>query len=82
MAASMRVEIVSPDRVLFSGEATQVVTKTTEGEIAFLANHAPFLGSLVENQTRIYLTDGSVKEFDLAGGFVEVSNSQVSILSA
>lgn len=78
----MKVEVVSPDEVVFSGEATEVVTKTTEGEIAFMANHAPFLGSLVECQTRVYLTDGTIKEFAVTGGFVEVSNSQVSILSA
>jgi F-type H+-transporting ATPase subunit epsilon len=47
MANTMQVEIVSPETVLFSGEATQVITRTLGGgEIAFLPGHAPFLGAL------------------------------------
>ena len=59
--ATMQVELVSPEKVLFSGEATQVITRTLGGgEIAFLPGHAPFLGALTENHTRISLADGTV----------------------
>jgi len=78
----MIVSVVSPEQVLFEGEATQVITRTTEGDVAFLAGHAPFLGTLAEGQTRVYLADGTVREFELAGGFVEVSHNTVSILAA
>ena len=77
----MNVAVVSPEEVLFEGDATQVITRTTEGDVAFLAGHAPFLGSLVEGQTRVFLADGTVREFQLEGGFVEVSNDTVSILA-
>jgi len=77
----MNVAVVSPEDVLFEGEATQVITRTTEGDIAFLAGHAPFLGALAEGETRVYLADGTVQEFQLTGGFVEVSNNTVSILA-
>lgn len=77
----MNVAVVSPEEVLFEGEATQVITRTTDGDVAFLAGHAPFVGTLVEAETRVYLTDGSIREFQLAGGFVEVSNNTVSILA-
>ncbi|MFZ4812794.1 MAG: ATP synthase F1 subunit epsilon [Ilumatobacteraceae bacterium] len=78
----MQVEIVSPERVLFSGEATQVITRTLGGgEIAFLPGHAPFLGALTENHTRIALADGSTLDVAVHGGFVQVSGSTVSILS-
>ena len=77
----MRVEVVSPEKVLFSGEATQVVTRTLSGDIAFLAGHAPFLGALAENHTRIFLADGTVLDVAVHRGFVEVSNDVVSILS-
>jgi F0F1-type ATP synthase epsilon subunit len=60
---ALRVEVVSPERVLFSGEATQVITRTLDGgEIAFLPGHISFLGALVENHTRIYLTGGAVQD--------------------
>ncbi|MCB1002306.1 MAG: ATP synthase F1 subunit epsilon [Ilumatobacteraceae bacterium] len=78
----MQVEVVSPERMLFSGEATQVITRTLGGgEIAFLPGHAPFLGALVENHTRITLADGAVLDLAVHGGFVQVSGTTVSILS-
>ena len=80
--ATMQVEVVSPERVLFSGEATQVITRTLGGgEIAFLPGHAPFLGALVENHTRVTLVDGTVLDVAVHGGFVQVSGTTVSILS-
>ncbi len=82
MPGTMQVEIVSPERVLFSGEATQVITRTLGGgEIAFLPGHAPFLGALVESHSRIWLTDGTVLDLAVHGGFVQVSGTTVSILS-
>ncbi len=80
--ASFTVELVSPEKVLFSGEATQVITRTLGGgESAFLPGHAPFLGALTENHTRITLTDGTVLDVAVHGGFVQVSGDKVSILS-
>jgi F-type H+-transporting ATPase subunit epsilon len=80
--ATMQVELVSPEKVLFSGEATQVVTRTLGGgEIAFLPGHAPFLGALTESHTRIMLVDGSVLDVAVHGGFVQVAGTTVSILS-
>ena len=79
--ATMQVEVVSPEKVLFSGEAKQVITRTLSGEIAFLPGHAPFLGALSECHTRITLADDSVLDVAVHGGFVEVSGNKVSILS-
>jgi len=54
-SGALRVELVSPERVLFSGEAKQVITRTLDGgEIAFLPGHIAFLGALTECHTRIY----------------------------
>ena len=80
--ATMQVELVSPEKVIFSGEATQVITRTLGGgEIAFLPGHAPFLGALIESHTRITLADGSVLDVAVHGGFVQVRGTTVSILS-
>lgn len=82
MAATMTVEVVSPESILYSGEATMIITRTLGGgEIAFQAGHAPFLGALLENHTRLFLADGSIEDIAVHGGFVEVSNNKVSILS-
>ncbi len=78
----LRVDVVSPERVLFTGEAKQVITRTIDGgEVAFLPGHAAFLGALVENHTRIYLADGSIKNLAVHLGFVEVGTDHVTILS-
>ena len=79
--ATMQVEVVSPEKVLFSGEAKQVITRTLDGEIAFLPGHAPFLGALSECHTRITLADDSVLDVAVHGGFVQVSGNTVSLLS-
>ena len=82
MADAMTVEVVSPESVLYSGEATMVITRTLGGgEIAFQPGHAAFLGALTECHTRVFLADGSTEDIAVHGGFVEVSNSKVSILS-
>ena len=79
---TMRVEVVSPERVLFSGEGVQVITRTIDGgEIAFQPGHAAFLGALTENHTRIYLADGSIQNLAVHLGFVEVGADHVTILS-
>jgi F-type H+-transporting ATPase subunit epsilon len=82
MPGLLQVELVSPERILYSGDATMVVTRTLEGgEIAFQPGHAPFLGALTENHTRIYLPDGQVQDLAVHGGFVQVTGTKVSILS-
>ena len=82
MAEPMTVEVVSPERVLYSGQATMVITRTLGGgEIAFQPGHAAFLGALTECHTRVFLVGGDVEDIAVHGGFVEVSNNKVSILS-
>ncbi len=82
MADSLTVEVVSPERLLYSGEATMVISRTLGGgEIAFQAGHMPFLGALADSHTRIFAADGSMIDLAVHGGFVEVSNNKVSILS-
>lgn len=82
MAEPFQVDIVSPEKVLFSGEANMVVTRTLGGgEIAFQAGHQPFVGALVENHTRIYLTDGTIQDVAVHRGFVEVSSGETTRIS-
>ena len=82
MANLMTIEVVSPESVLYSGEGTMVITRTLGGgEIAFQPGHAAFLGALQACHTRVFLENGSVEDIAVHGGFVEVSNNKVSILS-
>ncbi|MEX2659650.1 MAG: F0F1 ATP synthase subunit epsilon [Acidimicrobiales bacterium] len=77
----MQVELVSPERILFSGEATSVTARTEGGDIAFLSGHAPFIGLLGIGAVTIALTDGTTMKVAVHGGFVEVMDDRVTILS-
>jgi F-type H+-transporting ATPase subunit epsilon len=78
----LAVELVSPERTLFSGEATMVRARTVGGgDIAFLTGHAPFIGALATWTVEITLVDGTHELAAVHGGFVEVSHDQVKILS-
>jgi F-type H+-transporting ATPase subunit epsilon len=78
----LHVELVSPERVLYEGEADMVIARTIGGgDIAFLPGHAPFLGALDTWTIEIKLPDGSDELAAVHGGFVEVSDDRVIILS-
>ncbi|MEY2467396.1 MAG: F-type H+-transporting ATPase subunit epsilon [Actinomycetota bacterium] len=78
---SMQVEVVSPERILFSGEADMVVCRAEGGDIAFLTGHTPFLGTLGIGIVKVTLTAGGEEHIAVHGGFVEVRDNHVIILS-
>jgi F-type H+-transporting ATPase subunit epsilon len=79
---TLHVELVSPERILWTGEADMVVARTLGGgEIAFLTGHAPFVGALDIGQVKIHPAEGPDELFAVHGGFVEVSHDRVTILS-
>jgi F-type H+-transporting ATPase subunit epsilon len=78
---AMVAQLVSPERVLYEGEADMVVCRTSDGEIAFLPGHVPFVGALGIAKVRILLPDKGEVAAAVHGGFVEVSHDTVTILS-
>jgi F-type H+-transporting ATPase subunit epsilon len=58
-----------------------ISARTVEGDLGILSGHAPLFGVLVDGQVSIKGTDGTVTEFQVAGGFISVSNDRVSILT-
>ena len=79
---TLQVQVVSPERILWSGEAEMVIARTAGGgDIAFLTGHAPFVGALDIGKVTVRPTDGPDDHVAVHGGFVEVSQDRVSILS-
>jgi F-type H+-transporting ATPase subunit epsilon len=79
---SLEVQLVSPERILFAGEANMVLCRTVGGgDIAFLTDHAPFIGALATWPVKITTEEGSEEWFAVHGGFVEVSHNHVTLLS-
>lgn len=81
--AELQVALVSPEQELWSGTAAMVLAKTLEGELGILPGHQPLLGVLEEGG--VVHIRGAQGESDLAaavgGGFLSVSDDQVSILA-
>jgi F-type H+-transporting ATPase subunit epsilon len=78
----MHVELVSPEALVWAGDVDAVLLRTIGGgDIQFLTGHAPFLGALDICTIDMALADGSREKCAVRGGFVEVSQDQVKILS-
>lgn len=76
------VDLVSPERTLLSAEASMVLCRTIGGgDLAILSGHAPFIGALDVWPVQVRLSDGRDELAAVHGGFVEVSNDHVKILS-
>ncbi len=77
-----KVELVSPEAVTYSGEATMVIARTIdEGDIAFQSGHVPFIGALAVWSVDVIREDNDRDVFAVHRGFVQVSGDQVTILS-
>jgi F-type H+-transporting ATPase subunit epsilon len=82
--ALLTVQVVSPERVLYTGEGEMVVARTVSGDAAFLPGHAPFLGTLVIGKVRVVLPAGGEhgeQVIAVHGGFIEVGADHVTVLS-
>ncbi len=76
----MIVEVITPDKVLFSGEAISVRLPGSGGSFEALANHAPLISSL-DKGTVVVLTNSSEEAFDVSGGIVEILSNKVVVLA-
>ncbi len=82
MANPFRVEIVAVEARVWAGEAEMLVARTTEGELAVLAGHAPLLGQIKDpSRVRVRLADGDELAWDVAGGFLSVAEDVVTVLA-
>jgi F-type H+-transporting ATPase subunit epsilon len=77
----LQVELVAADRVVWSGEATTVIARTTDGEVGILANHAPLMSLMVPGVVEVRSGDGEVVHAAVDAGFLSVAANHVSILA-
>jgi F-type H+-transporting ATPase subunit epsilon len=80
--ATLQVELVAVEKMIWSGEATMVIARTTEGELGVLPGHAPLLGELAPGGVvRIRPESGDDLVVAAHGGFLSVTQRGVSILA-
>jgi F-type H+-transporting ATPase subunit epsilon len=90
MPTPFHLELVTPERILFSGSAEEVTMRTDEGEIAFLAHHEDFIGALditvlvirAPGQGGQAPEEGAELRAAVHGGFVHVTDDGVTILAS
>jgi len=78
--AKLRLEIVTPEARKFSDDVDMVVVPGVEGELGILPLHVPLMTRLLPGEVRI-TKDGKQTELVIGTGFVEVSQTQVAILT-
>ena len=78
---TIQVEIVTPSRQLFSGEAQMITMPGVEGEMGVLGGHAPLLTTLNIGEIMLHLADGETEYIAVSGGVVEVRPDKVIVLA-
>ena len=81
MPGAFKFELVSPERLLVSGEVEQVLVPGAEGDITVLAHHAPLLTTLRPGLLYIGLSGGEHQRYFIRGGFAEVGPSGLTVLA-
>ena len=80
MAKTLKVEIASPDRQVYDGEAEMVVAPGAEGEFGVLPRHAHLMATLKPGELRLTVA-GKVKRYAVSSGFLEVTPRKVLVLA-
>lgn len=74
----LTLKIVSPEKIIFSGEVDSVLVPGTLGEFEILTDHAPIISTLDAGRV-VYSVKGTKEELHIVGGFVEVKKNDVSL---
>ena len=77
----LHVELVAPDRTVWSGEADMVIARTIEGDVGVLRGHAPLLSLLTDAVVEISTPDAGVVVAVVDGGFISVEHDRVTIIA-
>lgn len=76
----LTVSVISPERVLFEGQATSVVAPAFDGEVGILTSHAPMMTLLGKGTLRL-VSGGATERFVVEGGFLQVVDDQVRVVT-
>ncbi|MFI8711611.1 F0F1 ATP synthase subunit epsilon [Brevibacillus brevis] len=79
--SKMTVEVVTPERVVYSGQAEMVIARGLQGEIGIMPNHMPLVTPLKTAPVRIKTEGDKELQMAVSGGFMEVRGDKVTILA-
>ncbi len=78
----MHLEIITPEKKLFSGEVESIKLPGTDGSFGILDNHAPIIATLKKGTVKITDSKKQVENFEINGGVVEVLKNSVIVLAS
>ncbi|MBB5337008.1 F0F1 ATP synthase subunit epsilon [Pectinatus brassicae] len=79
--ASIKLEIVSPDKMVYSDDVEMAIVHSTGGELGIMPNHAPLLTGILPHAMHVK-KDSHEELIAIAGGFMEVSSNKITILAS
>ncbi len=79
-SGSLHVVVISPEKTIYDGEAESVIAPAWDGELGILRGHAPLMALLGEGDVRVR-TGGKTEHFHVEGGFLQVVDDVVTVLS-
>jgi len=77
----MHLEIITPDKKLFEGEAKSLTVPGSEGSLGILNKHAAMVASLKKGKIKVTTSTSEIKFFEIKGGVVEVLKNKVVVLA-
>lgn len=77
---SMQVDVVTPEAIIWSGEATFVIARTVEGEIGIMPGHEPVMAALATGAVEIDPSEGERVTVGVHGGFMQIFDNTVTLL--
>ncbi len=77
----MQLDILTPDKALFSGDVTSVILPGSKGQFEILNSHAAIVSSLDKGTIKVKTTEGKTETFEVTGGVVEVLDNKIVVLA-
>lgn len=81
MAGSLHVRVVSPEKVVYEGDAAALVAPAWDGKVGVLPGHAPFLTLLGAGELSVEIPGGGTRSYHVAGGVLKVEGGAATVLT-
>lgn len=78
---NFHLQIVTPDGLVFDGDAGQISVRSIDGEVAILAGHIPYVTALADGDCRVYV-ENEIKHAHCSGGLLSVTKEIVRLISS
>lgn len=79
---TFHLQIVTPDGLMFDGQAQRVLVRTTEGDVGIMSGHSDYVSPVATGEARVTMEDGSVRNAACSGGLISVRRDVTRIVAS